>query len=142
MILIDANLLLYAKVSDYPQHLVARNWLDEKLNDRARVGLPWPSLLAFLRILTNPRLFPSPLPIAEAWDQVDSWLSLPQVWIPAPTTRHHEVLASLLRESSVTGGLVMDAHLAALAIEHGLVLCSTDGDFGRFEGLRWDDPLR
>lgn len=142
MILVDANLLLYAKISDYPQHEQARRWLDERLNEPARVGLPWPSLLAFLRISTNPRLFPRPMGIDEAWKQVDSWLTVPQVWIPLPTERHREVLASLLDDGSVVAGLVMDAQLAALALEHGLLLCTTDGDFGRFNGLRWENPLR
>lgn len=142
MILVDANLLLYSKISDYSQHPRARAWLDGRLSGRSRVGLPWQSLLAFMRISTNRRLFPSPLPIADAWAQVEAWLGLPQVWIPSPTERHAEVLATLLKDTSVVAGLVMDAHLAALAMEHGLVLCSTDGDFGRFEGLRWNDPLK
>ncbi len=142
MILVDANLLLYAKIADYAQHERARDWLDSKLNEPARVGLPWPSLLAFLRIATNSRLFARPLGIASAWEQVSKWLDLPQVWIPSPTERHEAMLASLLGDSSVVAGLVMDAHLAALALEHGLVLHSTDGDFGRFAGLRWVNPLR
>lgn len=142
MILVDANVLLYAKISDYPQHAPARAWLDRKLSEPARVGLPWVSLLSFLRISTNSRLFPQPLPIREAWAQVGSWLDRPQVWVPAPTERHREVLDELLRDSSIVAGLVMDAHLAALALEHGLTLCSTDGDFGRFRELRWQNPLR
>jgi toxin-antitoxin system PIN domain toxin len=142
VILVDANLLLYSKISDYPQHDGARAWLDRRLSEPARVGLPWASLLAFLRISTNARLFPRPLPIRGAWSQVESWLDRPQVWVPAPTERHREVLDDLLRDSSIVGGLVADAHLAALALEHGLTLCSTDGDFGRFRDLRWQNPLR
>jgi toxin-antitoxin system PIN domain toxin len=142
VILVDANLLLYAKISDYRQHPSARAWLDGRLSERARVGLPWASLLAFLRISTNARLFPRPLAIREAWGQVASWLDRPQVWIPGPTERHREVLDDLLADSSIVGGLVTDAHLAALALEHGLTLCSTDGDFGRFRDLRWQNPLR
>lgn len=141
MILVDANLLLYAKISDYPQHQAAHDWLDDKLNGSARVGLPWPSLLAFLRITTNPRLFERPLSVSAAWEQVEQWLTVPQVWIPQPTNRHADVLGELLRGSSFAGPLVSDADLAALAIEHGLVLCSTDGDFARFRSLRWEDPL-
>jgi toxin-antitoxin system PIN domain toxin len=141
VILVDANLLLYAKISDYPQHRAAHEWLDDRLNGSARVGLPWPSLLAFLRITTNPRLFERPSPTSAAWTQVAEWLAVPQVWIPQPTDRHAEVLGDLLRGSSLAGPLVGDADLAALAIEHGLVLCSTDGDFARFRSLRWENPL-
>jgi len=141
VILVDANLLLYAKISDYPQHQAANEWLDGKLNGPARVGLPWPSLLAFLRITTNRRRFERPLAVSAAWEQVEQWLTVPQVWIPQPTDRHAEVLGELLRGSSCAGPLVSDADLAALAIEHGLVLCSTDGDFARFRSLRWENPL-
>ena len=141
MILVDANLLLYAKISDYTQHRAAHDWLDGKLNHPARVGLPWPSLLAFLRISTNRRLFERPFGITAAWQQVEEWLAVPQVWIPLPTDRHAEVLGDLLCGSSVAGPLVSDADLAALAIEHGLVMCSTDGDFARFGSLHWENPL-
>lgn len=141
MILVDANLLLYAVVRDYPQHGAARDWLDERLNGHARVGLPWPSLLAFVRITTNPRLFSDPLSMEEAWRRVDRWLALDNVWIPGATERHRAILDGFFRGSIASSKLVMDAHLAALAIEHGLVLCSTDGDFARFDGLRWENPL-
>jgi toxin-antitoxin system PIN domain toxin len=140
VILVDTNLLLYAHVSDYPQHETARRWLDERLRGSARVGLPWPSLLGFLRLVTNPRLFPRPESPADAWAQVESWLEADSAWIPTPTERHRQVFASLL--PSVTGpNLVPDAHLAALAIEHGLVVQSADGDFARFPGLRWENPV-
>lgn len=141
MILVDANLLLYATIEDYAQHASARTWLEERLNDRARVGIPWPSSLAFLRIVTNRRLFSRPLPIARAWDRVASWLALPNVWVPLPTERHAEVLGALLADAAGAANLVPDAHLAALAVEHGLLLCSTDRDFSRFGGLRWQNPL-
>jgi len=141
LILLDANLLLYAKISEFPEHGRARSWLEERLNDAPRVGMPWPSLLAFLRIATNARVFPSPLAPDDAWKQVTDWLALPNVWIPLPTERHEEILGQLIRTSSAVADLVPDAHLAALAMEHGLTLCSTDGDFARFDGLRWLDPL-
>lgn len=141
MILVDANLLLYAKIRSYPQHGAAKAWLDERLNDQARVGMPWPSLLAFLRISTHSRLFERPMAIADAWQQVDQWLGRRQVWIPQPTEGHAELLAAVLRGHGIAAGLVMDAHLAALALEHGLTLCSTDGDFARFRDLRWENPL-
>ena len=142
MILLDANLLIYARVASVPQHDAARAWLDERLNGPAPVGLPWPSLLGFVRVTTNPRVFERPLPVAAAWRQVREWLDCPPAWIPVPTDRHVQFIEPLLLETGGTANLVPDAHLAALAIEHGLILCSTDGDFARFPGLRWEDPLR
>lgn len=142
MILIDVNLLLYATNAYAPQYVVAREWLDRQLNESMRVGLPWASLLGFLRMVTNARIVKQPLPMANAWKQVLQWLECDPVWVPAPTERHVEVLARLLAEPGVHGNLVSDAHLAALAIEHGLTLCSTDGDFARFPGLKWLNPLR
>ena len=140
MIVLDANLLIYAHSSSSPQHEAARAWLDEQLNGEARVGLPWPSLLAFLRILSNPRAVPKPSSTAELWQQVSDWLSLENVWTPAPQEGHAQILGSLLPFAS-SHPLIPDAHLAALAIEYNLTLCSTDGDFARFPGLRWTNPL-
>jgi uncharacterized protein len=141
VILVDANLLVYAYSSNFPQHAAAREWLDTQINGSARVGLPWASLLAFLRITTNPRMFSRPLPMPKAWDQVEAWLACETTWVPAPTERHSSVLGTLLAQRDVYGNLVSDAHLAALAIEHGLTLCSADGDFARFASLRWHNPL-
>lgn len=141
MILVDANILLYASNAEADQHAESRNWLDSKLDGAAPVGLPWPSLLAFLRIATNARAFRRPLTMAAAWGQVSTWLAAETVWTPEPTERHAAVLGDLLAQAGVHGNLVPDAHLAALAIEHGLTLCSTDGDFARFPGLAWLDPL-
>lgn len=141
MILVDANLLIYAKVADFPQHGMARAWLEERLASPSRVGLPWPSLLAFLRITTHPRIFDRPLDAPSAWRQVREWIDQPSVWIPSPTDRHADVLQGLMKATHVTGGLVPDAHLAALALEHGLKLCSSDHDFARFPGLSFEDPL-
>lgn len=142
MILVDANLLVYAYVSSMAQHAGARAWLDARLNGTAPVGLPWPSLLAFVRLVSNPRVFEHPVAVADAWRQVEEWLDCPSVWIPLPTERHREVLRPLLAVAGARANLVPDAHLAALALEHGLLLCSTDGDFARFPGLRWENPLR
>lgn len=139
MILVDANLLIYASAGESAQHETAKAWLDERLNGSARVGLPWPSLLAFMRIAANPRLFEH-ASLAHAGAQVQAWLQLPNTWIPAPTEEHSRILGELL-ESERSHRLVPDAHLAALALEHGLVLCSSDGDFGRFRQLRWENPL-
>jgi hypothetical protein len=141
MILVDANLLLYAKIEDYEQHAAAREWLDEQLTGTARVGLPWPSLLAFLRISTNSRLFPEPLDGPAAWVQVTQWLDSPAAWIPTPTDRHAGILGELVEQTHAVASLIPDAHLAALALEYGLTLCSTDGDFARFPNLRWHNPL-
>lgn len=141
MRLVDANLLIYAHVESFPQHPRAREWLDSVLNGTARCGLPWASLLAFVRLVSNPRVFARPESVADAWQQVAEWLDCPAVWVPLPTERHREILAGLLRTGALRASLVPDAHLAALAVEHGLVLCSTDGDFARFPGLRWENPL-
>lgn len=141
MILVDANLLVYGYVSGMPQHERARSWLEEQLNGTARVGLPWPSLLAFLRLVTNRRVFASPATMAQAWSQVEEWRACEPVWLPLPTHRHDEVLGSLLLAIGDRPNLVPDAHLAALAIEHGLTLCSADTDFARFRALRWKNPL-
>jgi len=141
MILIDANLLIYAHSSTFPQHAAARDWLDRQLDGPVQVGLPWPSLLAFLRILTNPRILERPVSISEAWNQARAWLACDVAWIPNPTQRHPELLGQLVALPGVRGKLVHDAHLAALAIEHGLTLYSTDGGFAGFTGLRWENPL-
>lgn len=141
MILLDANLLIYASMSAFPNNARARAWLDDRLSGHARVGIPWPSILTFLRVTTNARLFRPPLAIADAWRQVSDWLDCDVVWIPSPTDRHADILAGLLAGPGVHGDLVPDAHLAALAIEHGLELCTNDGDFARFPSLRWTNPL-
>lgn len=141
MILVDANLLIYAYTSSFPQHPAAREWLDQQINGSARVGLPWASLLAFLRITTSPRMFSHPLPMSKAWAQIEVWLECETVWVPAPTERHRSVLENVLIQREVYGNLVPDAHLAALAIEHGLTLCSADGDFARFANLKWHNPI-
>ncbi|MGQ0653329.1 MAG: TA system VapC family ribonuclease toxin [Betaproteobacteria bacterium] len=141
MILVDVNLLVYAGIRSFAQHEQARAWLDERLNGAAPVGLPWESLVGFLRIATNPRVFRRPVALADAWSVAKAWLASERAWVPHPTERHRETLDGLLAAPGVQANLVQDAHLAALAIEHGLILCSTDGDFGRFPGLRWQNPL-
>jgi uncharacterized protein len=141
VILVDVNILVYASNAEADRHAESRSWLDAQLSGAAPVGLPWVCLLGFLRIATNARAFRSPLPIASAWQQVTRWLSAETAWTPAPTERHAGVLGELLAQPGVQGNLVPDAHLAALAIEHGLTLCSTDGDFARFSRLSWRNPL-
>lgn len=125
----------------FQAHAGARTWLDERLNGDERVGLPWGALLAFLRLSASPRVLSRPMPLRDATAVVAAWLALPSTWVPEPTDRHAGTLAELLAPET-KADLVPDAHLAALAIEHGLLLCSTDRDFARFDGLRWTDPLR
>lgn len=142
MILVDLNLLLYASVGSFGQeHEAAHRWLDGRLNGPNRVGIPWESLLGFVRLITNPRIFEPAETMASAWGHVQDWIDRDNVWIPQPTPRHAEVLGALLGTHGICAKLVPDAHLAALAIEHGLTLCTTDGDFARFPNLRWENPL-
>lgn len=141
MILVDINLLIYATFSNARQHRAAHEWLDAQLNGHDGVGLPWHSLLGFLRIATNPRGIVGAISMLEAWEQVRNWLACEPSWIPQPTERHATILGQLLAQPAVYGNLVPDTHLAALAIEHGLTLCSTDGDFARFRELKWINPL-
>jgi toxin-antitoxin system PIN domain toxin len=141
VILVDANLLIYAYDPSAPQHARAQAWLEAQFTGSASVGLPWATILAFVRVSTNPRLRQPAVPLADAWRAAQSWLDLPPVWIPDPTERHRTVLGDMLGHSGAGANLVTDAHLAALAIEHGLILCSTDGDFARFPGLRWQNPI-
>jgi hypothetical protein len=141
VILVDANLLLYAANRAAPEHEAARAWLDARLGGTARVGLAWPSLIAFVRLASNPLVVRRPVTVAQAWAQAREWLGSPAAWVPVPTEQHAETFEMLCRASGMTSRLVPDAHLAALAIEHGLTLCSTDGDFARFAGLTWRNPL-
>lgn len=142
MIAVDANLLVYAHVDSFRQHEAARQWLEEQFATAPRVGLAWSSLLAFVRLVTNPRLFTEPEPVADAWDQVEAWLDAEATWTPGPTPRHREVLGACLATPGLRANDVPDAQLAALSIEHGLSLATCDSGFARFEKLEWFDPLR
>jgi toxin-antitoxin system PIN domain toxin len=139
--LVDANLLLWAHHRQFAHHDAARDWWATTMSSVPLIGVPWPTTLAFVRISTHPRALERPLTIEEAWGVVDGWLDSPNVWVPVPTERHGEVLAEQLIGGRGTGNHVMDAHLAALAIEWGLELVSADRDFARYPGLRWRDPL-
>lgn len=141
MILIDANLLLYAHLLRAEQHLKARAWLDWQINEPVRIGLPWICLLAFIRISTNPRLHAVPETIESACSLAETWLARDNVWIPEPGPRHADILFSLLRATGARGNLTSDAHIAALALEHGLTICTADTDFARFPDVRWVNPL-
>jgi uncharacterized protein len=140
VILVDANILVYAWNADAVEHERAVTWFQDRLNGIAGVGLPWASLLAFVRLVTNRRIFDSPIPVNAAWAQVEEWLSLPNVFTPEPAERHAEILRSLMPEVG-RSNLIPDAHLAAIAIEYGLTLQSADRDFARFTGLKWENPL-
>jgi len=139
--LVDANLLLYAVDERSPFHERSLEWLTAALNGARRVGIPWMSLIAFLRIGTNLRATDRPLSPSEAAGFVRDWLAADVVWNPAPGPRHGEIVLDLVESGQLSGNLVSDAHLAAIAIEHGLVLASNDSDFSRFDGLRWENPL-
>jgi len=141
VILLDANLLIYAFDSVSPYHPTARSWLDEQLSGASAVGIPWETLAAFLRIVTNPRIYPGVISIGAAWEQAQAWLQCDPVWIPLPTERQTTLLGEMLRVPGLRANDVPDAHLAALAISHGLILCSADAGFARFPGLRWINPL-
>jgi uncharacterized protein len=140
--LVDANLLLYAVDSRSAVHDAARSWLEEVLNGPRRVAIPWQSLVAFLRISTNPRAMDVPLQPTDAWAFVEDWLAVPVVWVPQPAEGHAAILGRLITEGDLRANLIPDAVLAALCIEHGLTMCTNDSDFARFDGLRVQNPLR
>jgi hypothetical protein len=139
--LLDANILLYAYNETSGQHDRARRWLEEALTGSEPVAFCWSTLLAFLRITTNPRAVSRPLQITKARTIIDSWLAVPIATLVLPTERHWEILARLLTAGQAMGPLVSDAHLAALAIEHGATLITNDRDFSRFPDLRVEYPL-
>jgi toxin-antitoxin system PIN domain toxin len=142
MIIVDANLPLYAEDSLSPHHAAAREWWDDMLSGAEPVALCWPVLTAFLRISTNPRLHNRPLTSDEAMDRVQSWIEQPCVRIVQPTEEHWPLFQRMIRDGRAAASLVSDAHLAALAIEHNCELQSTDSDFARFPGLKWRNPIR
>ncbi|MFN0074193.1 MAG: type II toxin-antitoxin system VapC family toxin [Chloroflexota bacterium] len=137
----DANLLIYAYDTLAPQHQRVREWLEAQLSGPVTVGLPWSVLLAFLRIVTHPRIFDRPATVPEASEFISSLLMQPAVTIPQPGRRYWQILSELTVESDARGNLVPDAALAALAIEHGATMCTADRDFRRFRGLKLFDPL-
>ena len=139
--LVDANVLLYAVDEESRFHAEARGWLEEALNGTRRVGLAWVSLAAFVRIATNARAMPHPLPPADAWQIVEEWLDAPTVWIPEPGPGYRAILGRLITDLDLRGNLVGDAMLAALCIEHGLRMVSADSDFARFTEIEWVNPV-
>ncbi|MEX1246016.1 MAG: type II toxin-antitoxin system VapC family toxin [Thermoanaerobaculia bacterium] len=141
MKLLDANILVYAYNSGLPEHERARRWLEATLQDPGVIGLTWVTILAFLRIATNPRFFQAAYSTDEACGIVSDWLRRSNVLVAEPRERHWEILASLIGKTQARADLIMDAHLAAIAIEHGAVVCTNDRDFARFPGLKTLNPL-
>ena len=141
MIVPDVNVLVYAMDENSPFHAGARRWWEETLSSSGPVGLCYPAVLGFVRLVTNRRLFGRPLPVGAAVDDVQQWLDRPNVALLTPTARHWPILSDLLRSAGAGADLTTDAHIAAYAIEHAGTVYSNDRDFGRFEGLRWKNPL-
>lgn len=139
--LVDANLILWAHHAQFPQHEAALKWWTALLSSPVAVGIPWPSILAFLRISTHASALERPIQVDAAWQVVEGWLARSNTFCPPPTERHGPILGQLLVTTRAQGNHIPDAHLAALAVEWGLLLCSADHDFSRYPGLRWRDPL-
>jgi toxin-antitoxin system PIN domain toxin len=138
---VDVNLLLYAVNEDSAHHAKTKAWLERALSDDETVALPWVVLLGFLRLSTSPRVLPHPLAPEQALEVIDGWLSQPPVIAFHPGAEHWRILRGLIQETGTAGNLTSDAHLAAIAIENGAELCSTDTDFARFPRLRWTNPV-
>jgi uncharacterized protein len=137
----DLNLLIYAVDEQAADHAAARRWWEAAMSGSETVGLAWSVLLGFLRLTTSARVMREPMTADDALDYIDRWLAQPATTVVEPTGRHASVLRDLLARTGTAGNLVSDAHLAALAIEHGAQLCSADRDFARFAGLDWVNPL-
>ena len=142
MIVVDVNLLIYAVNEDASAHNEAKAWLESSLTGESPIGLSWVVLLAFLRLVTRPGLFRKPLAPETAFDVLGEWLDQPNVEVLHPGPRHARILREILLQLGTGGNLTSDAHLAALAIEHNAELCSADGDFARFPGLQWRNPIK
>jgi len=141
VMLVDANLLIYAVNRDLPHHRAARSWLENTFSGSDPVGLPWVAVLAFLRLCTNPRVFASPMTVERAIAYVDEWLALPTVSMVGPGLRHWGIFRTLLAQTGTAGNLTTDAHIAALALEGGCGIYSADNDFRRFPGVQHINPL-
>ncbi len=141
MKIVDLNLLIYALNRDAPFHNKACSWLQEALSDDELFGLPWVVILGFLRITTNPRIMPNPISPDLALDIIEEWLALPAVRIISPSERHWNILRGIIEPLGTAGNLTTDAHIAALAVEYGATLYTTDNDFSRFQFVKWVNPL-
>lgn len=141
MRIVDLNVLLHAVNTDAAHHTRVLDWWEAAIADDEPIGLVWMVLLGFLRVATNPRVFPRPLGPDTAMSMLDTWLSLDNTVLLTEREEHWGILRSLLLEAGTAGNLTPDAHLAALAISHGAALVSCDSDFARFRGLRWENPV-
>jgi len=139
-LLVDANLVMWAHHRQFPHHRPALAWWNQVLSTVPQIGIPWPTVTAFLRLSTHPRVLTEPITLDDAAGVVARWLGRPNVTTPVPTSRHWPLFATLLATGAATANHVNDAHLAALAMEWGLELASADRDFARYPGLRWVDP--
>lgn len=140
MLLVDVNVLLYAVDSSSVRHMQSKSWLTEALNGPGRIGLTWLVVVGFVRLATNPKLWPNPMSVDDALDEVDQWIAAPGSTVLEPTSRHLAVLRSLLGHTGTAANLTNDAHIAAIAIEHGIGVCSFDTDFDRFVGVERIEP--
>ena len=141
MKVVDLNVLLYVVNENAPHHQALLSWWESAVNGDESIGLPWVVLLGFLRIATNPKIFPNPLAPATAISKIDACLSLGNTYLVTEKEEHWEILRTLVADAGTAGNLTTDAHLASLAISHGAVLVSCDSDFARFRGLRWENPI-
>lgn len=141
MIVLDANILLYAYDGSSEFHEPVREWLEARFRAREAIGLPWVSLWAFLRIATNARVMRTPLPVKEAFSVLEEIRRMPRAVVLAPGTQHAEILERLTVGAHAGGSRLTDAVLAAIAVEHGAKLASTDRDFARFKELKWVNPI-
>ena len=141
MVIPDINLLVFSYNEEAPRHGTAREWWEGLMRGREPVGIPWVVVLGFIRLVTHPAVLEAPLPPKAALARVGQWFAREHVQSLDPGPRHLVILERLFEATGVGGNLTTDTHLAALAIEHGLTLCSLDGDFARFPGLRWENPL-
>lgn len=139
--ILDANVLIYAADRSSDRHKVAAAFITDALNGDCRIGLPWQTLGAFLRLVTHPRIMSDPLSPREAWKDVEGWLSTEVAWMPEAGPRTAQILGGLMQRHGCTGNLVADAQLAALAIEHSVPVVSADSDFARFPEVRWVNPF-
>lgn len=140
--IVDVNILLYAADRESTHHSHCRHWLEDAFNGTTRVGLPWPTILAFLRIATHHRIMKRPLTVHEAWSFIDDWMSQSIAWIPTESPHHLSILRDLTTRYELTAKQIPDAHLAALAIGHGVPIVSSDTDFARFLEITWVNPAR
>jgi toxin-antitoxin system PIN domain toxin len=142
VIIPDVNLLLYAVISGFPQHLRAHAWWEQAINSRARVGLTQPAMFGFLRIATNARILKAPLAVNDAIHYVRDWLGQHNVDLLVPGPNHLNIALGLLQDIGTAGNLTTDVQLAAYAIEHQGEMHSNDTDFARFPNLKWINPLQ